>query len=160
METSTFEPAVTVSDVSGGILFSVLSRVVKIVVTSSVFLEVFGVSVVSGGLVTTAVDDAEFDVDEEVGVMVFDLPDDVTDDVVSDGDDVGDDGIDDVTTAEASDAADDVTANSMNADVYVVCNDGVGEVICSFILPGVGHEFVSKRLKLKVTTLLQLPKGV
>lgn len=160
METSTVEPAVTVSDVSDGILFSVLFRVVEIVFTLSVFLDVFGASVISKGLVTTAVDDAEFDADEELGVMVFDLPDDVTDDVVGVDDDVGDDVIDDVTTAEASNAVDDVVANLTNADVYVVCNDGVGEVVCSFILPGVGHEFVSKRLKLKVTTLLQLPNGV
>lgn len=122
-------------------------------VTSSVSLDVFGVSVVSGGLVTTVVDDAEFDEEEGEGVMVFD---DATDDVVN----VADEIIDDVTTVEACDVVDDVAANLMNADVCVVCNDSVDEVVCSLITPGFGHGFVSKRLKLKVATLLQLPTGV
>ena len=114
------------------------------VVTSSVSLDVFGVSVVSGGLVTTVVDDAEFDEEEGEGVMVFD---DATDDVVNVADDIAGEIIDDVTTVEACDVVDDVAANLMNADVYVVCNDSVDEVVCSLITPGFGHGFVSENLQ-------------
>ena len=148
METSTFDPAVTVSEVSDGISLSVVVRLVEMIVTSSVSFDAVVVLVVSGRLVMTVVDDVECDVDDDVGAIIFNLPDDVTDvvtddvvDIALDVADVADDVIDAEAAVEVSNAVDDVAANSINVvedlDAFVI--DGVGDVVGRFMPPGFGH---------------------
>lgn len=151
METSTFDPAVTVSEVSDGISLSVVVRLVEMIVTSSVSFDAVVVLVVSGRLVMTVVGDVECDVDDDVGAIIFNLPDDVTDVVtddvvdiavdVADVADVADDVIDAEAAVEVSNAVDDVEANSINVvedlDAFVI--DGVGDVVGRFMPPGFGH---------------------